>query len=328
MKIEGCKRINVFIGYPNVGKSNILEALSLFSLPYLKIAGSKKLTDFVRVNSLPELFYGADINSPIHVNINGTELRFASVFDMTAYYPLKCLYKYDKQKTDSKDPHVFFDNEMRAKFENLPLKIGAFGGFEILKYHYSIENLKTKKTVFPVLIPPYGNNLFEIINSNSQLVDLLKTEFAKIKGEYVYDTSENSVKILKKYKKNNFMLPFSSIADTLQRLIFYEAAIASNKNSVLIFEEPEAHMFPPYVSKFTGDVIFDKSDNQFFIATHSPFVLTDFIENDDVRKKDLAVYLVGVKNGETTVKRLTDNELHEVYQFGVDLFFNLESYLD
>ena len=23
-KIEGCKRINVFIGYPNVGKSNIL----------------------------------------------------------------------------------------------------------------------------------------------------------------------------------------------------------------------------------------------------------------------------------------------------------------
>ncbi len=36
-KIEGCKKINVFIGYPNVGKSNILEAVGLaahdFSIP-------------------------------------------------------------------------------------------------------------------------------------------------------------------------------------------------------------------------------------------------------------------------------------------------------
>ncbi len=32
-----CKRINIFIGAPNVGKSNILEALSLFSIPILKV---------------------------------------------------------------------------------------------------------------------------------------------------------------------------------------------------------------------------------------------------------------------------------------------------
>jgi hypothetical protein len=31
-RIEGCRRINVFIGYPNTGKSNILEALSVFSI--------------------------------------------------------------------------------------------------------------------------------------------------------------------------------------------------------------------------------------------------------------------------------------------------------
>jgi AAA15 family ATPase/GTPase len=26
LKLEDCKRINLFIGYPNVGKSNVLEA--------------------------------------------------------------------------------------------------------------------------------------------------------------------------------------------------------------------------------------------------------------------------------------------------------------
>jgi predicted ATP-dependent endonuclease of OLD family len=32
LKIDGCKRINVFIGYPNTGKSNIFEALSLLAI--------------------------------------------------------------------------------------------------------------------------------------------------------------------------------------------------------------------------------------------------------------------------------------------------------
>ena len=31
-----CSRINLIVGKPNVGKSNILEALSLFCAPYSK----------------------------------------------------------------------------------------------------------------------------------------------------------------------------------------------------------------------------------------------------------------------------------------------------
>src|SRR6185436_19575159 len=31
-RIEDCRRVNVFIGYPNTGKSKILEALSLFEI--------------------------------------------------------------------------------------------------------------------------------------------------------------------------------------------------------------------------------------------------------------------------------------------------------
>jgi len=36
IEIDNFSRINLFIGRPNVGKSNIIEALSLFSIPYLK----------------------------------------------------------------------------------------------------------------------------------------------------------------------------------------------------------------------------------------------------------------------------------------------------
>src|SRR5690606_5112424 len=92
------------------------------------------------------------------------------------------------------------------------------------------------------------------------------------------------------------------VSDTLKRLFFYKAAIETNRGSVLIFEEPEAHMFPPYISKFTADVMFDKNKNQYFISTHSPFVINDFMEN---LKDDLNVYLVDYKKdtGESVIKR-------------------------
>ena len=95
----------------------------------------------------------------------------------------------------------------------------------------------------------------------------------------------------------------------------------------MLFEEPEAHMFPPYISKFTADVMYDKNDNQFFINTHSPFVINDLMEN--LKNDDLSIYVVGYKKeeGATFVRKLTDGELHEIYQYGIDLYLNLENFL-
>ncbi|OJV56134.1 MAG: hypothetical protein BGO31_17250 [Bacteroidetes bacterium 43-16] len=120
-----------------------------------------------------------------------------------------------------------------------------------------------------------------------------------------------------------FTIPFHQIADTIQRLIFYKAAIRTNTATSLLFEEPESHMFPPYIKLFTNDIIENKT-NQFFINTHSPFVLNEFLENS---RDELSVYVVGYDEGETKIKRLSDEELKDVYDSGVDLFFNIESYI-
>ncbi len=53
-EITDCKRINLFIGRPNVGKSNIIEALSLFSIPFLKENNSKKLSNLLSANVSPQ----------------------------------------------------------------------------------------------------------------------------------------------------------------------------------------------------------------------------------------------------------------------------------
>ncbi|GAB3642728.1 hypothetical protein GCM10027423_33640 [Spirosoma arcticum] len=120
-----------------------------------------------------------------------------------------------------------------------------------------------------------------------------------------------------------FILPYSSVADTLQRIIFYKTAVASNQNSVLLFEEPEAHAYPPYISEFTQEVI-RSATNQFFIVTHSPLIVEQFLSG---ALDDLGIFMVDFEDGQTVVKGLTTDEIKEVYRYGIDLFFNGESYL-
>ena len=173
---------------------------------------------------------------------------------------------------------------------------------------------------------PSGKNLLDILQRNIHL----RKEIVEIFSEYglklIIDRGDQTIKFQKELNDGTAVnIPYHQVADTLRRLIFFKAAIQTNSNSVLLFEEPEAHMFPPYISKFTSDIINDKNENQFFISTHSPFVLNDFME--DMDKEELSIFAVGLKNGETIIKRLSENEINEVYQYGVDLFFNLEDYL-
>ena len=66
-KIEDCRRVNVFIGYPNVGKSNILEALGLFGVNEIS---KFSLSSFVRFESPALLFFDGNIYENISIKIN------------------------------------------------------------------------------------------------------------------------------------------------------------------------------------------------------------------------------------------------------------------
>lgn len=45
------------------------------------------------------------------------------------------------------------------------------------------------------------------------------------------------------------------------------------------------------------------------------------------KDKDVAIYLVDLQDGKTIVRKLSDNELEEVYDDGIDLFFNGDMFL-
>ncbi len=66
LKVSGLKKINLLIGKPNTGKSNILEALSVFTLPFI----SEKENDLIRYETVSNLFYDNDTSRIIKIRTN------------------------------------------------------------------------------------------------------------------------------------------------------------------------------------------------------------------------------------------------------------------
>ena len=318
-----CKRVNVFIGKPNVGKSNILEALGLLGAEY-SISDEKKLSEFIRYEDISNLFYDDDLLNIIEVNtdkasavmryhnnnIDQADLFVGSIKLIKDILNVKSsigdiqneFIKAKKFNISTKkefiDPYYTaihsdgkagLDSHLSANSNSNPIK----------KYLFSHTRIDNK---FPhYLLPPAGNNLFTIVDHNKDLRKEISEIFSDYGLSFVASKKESKFEIQKNVDGYITRYNYSSIADTFQRLIFYYAAIDSNKNSVLILEEPEVHSFPPYTQELSNRII-DSKDNQFFITTHSPYLLQNLISNLDI--EELNVFITYFEKYETKIKRL------------------------
>ncbi len=58
--------------------------------------------------------------------------------------------------------------------------------------------------------------------------------------------AENEINMSKVVNDEIYSYPYHAISETLQRVVFYMMAIMSNKESVLLFDEPDSNTFPFY----------------------------------------------------------------------------------
>ena len=280
-KIEGCKRINVFIGYPNVGKSNILEAMSVFS--YLEPDYNENFSKLCRLKGSSELFFDGNFQDKVEVDFSDKfKIGFIYNSELVLDFAIKEV-SYIEHLIDEKPTTMSHENVLKnLRFHERGVdKVKNTLTKSILKVKkYQFQSIYNEfKTNGLSLFFPFGENLADIVQSNKKLRKEASDLFKFYNLKLTIEQGNNSIKALKQLDDETiFLIPFYQMADTLQRLIFHKAAIMSNEDTVLLFEEPEAHMFPPYISKFTSDVIYFKS-NQYFISTHSPFVINDFIED-------------------------------------------------
>lgn len=326
LTLEGLSRINLFIGKPNVGKSNIMEAFGVFSLPYSRFADNKKITEFIRVQHEPELFFDGNVSEPSVIKTNKD--RCDIEFKATPLITDKSGNSYSQQtdkllnfnfETTSKESfQLIVDENLTVHVLNKPETL------PVLKKYVFVPGKNQTDNKISFLLPPHGKNLFKIIEENNFLKNEIKELFKEYNLKLVFDKASRELKIAKPPQNDEiFLIPYHSIADTLQRVIFYKTAIASNQNSVLIFEEPEAHAFPPYIVHITQEII-DASSNQFILTTHSPYVLDYFLEN---AFDETSIFMVDYKNGETITNKLSKEDMSDILNYGIDLFTNYETFL-
>ena len=338
LELTGFKRINLLLGRPNVGKSNLLEALSLFSLPYVW-EGSKKLTDLVRLGNPFEIFFDGNYSQTCRVSVGQSgDLKNFLVYEINLDSG-KNILKFETFIIESENllgdiPESVQGRHKQTKFElDTDLKMNNATADEdyelvehIMRYTFREYGGVQQGVVRPwitSLSPPFGNNLLNVLEHSSSLRAYFGQWFQQYGLRLVLDRASRSLKVMKDKGDSVFILPYSSVADTLQRIIFYKTAVASNENSVLLFEEPEAHAYPPYISEFTQEVIRSVT-NQFFIVTHSPLIVEQFLSG---ALDELGIFMVDFEDGQTVVKGLSTEEIKEIYRYGIDLFFNGESYL-
>ena len=164
-------------------------------------------------------------------------------------------------------------------------------------------------------MPPNGVNLLHIILTNKELKSIISSLYKKFGYRVVFKLVEGKIEVQKEQDDVVVSIPYALSSETLQRITFYLAAIYSNKDSIITFEEPEAHAFPYYMKYLAERVAMDEKNNQYFIVTHNPYFLMSLIEKTP--KNDLATFAVYFEEYQTKIKTLVFRSVRRCFFNGI-----------
>ena len=305
-----CKRFNVFIGEPNTGKSNILEALGLLSfIGAWKYQPGIKLDGFVRHERTSNLFYDEEVGEPLSVRCDDAALVLA--------YRDGC---YRGEYTSAGETAAAISGDRRTITE---VDCSREETLAPVRFYRSPATGNFRPSSCEYLLPPNGSNLPSLLMRNAELRHTINLPYKALGLRLEAGSQENKIEVVRKSDGATISYPYSQTSETLQRHSFYIAAIDSNRAAVLVFEEPESHTFSPDAVFLAEVIARDDDENQYFITTHSPdFLMTLLCK---APRDDLAINIVHHDDYLTKVKQLSPEDLPELFE--LDVFSNLERYL-
>ncbi len=182
-----CRRVNVFIGKPNTGKSNILEVIGFLGHFYYG-----DISDFVRLDDMTDLFYHKDTSHTVEVAIDDIVVKVFRENDLF-------LEKISHRGTETKIHVHNFNTSLSYRGASNFGREYKFYRFKILK--------EFKEDSLTYLKPPYGENLVSLLVRNSELRRL----FRDILREYGYKLDirefENKVELKREIEEDIYHSP-------------------------------------------------------------------------------------------------------------------------
>ncbi len=333
-----CRRVNVLIGEPNTGKSNILEALGLIS--YVGHFNSPTdLQAFVRCDEVSNLFYDGDLSRTIEITL-GREEPFGEQFQQRFRDRLLLQFSDGTFLGGIEEEEVTRDlgsNETGSYRQQGYSITGDYQSLHAHKFNHSrgsADSCKfyrfTPRSIFPekasaFLIPPSGANLLSLLLQDRELVAEVAAPFLSRGLRLGLRPQENKIEVLKDFESVIVSHPYHLASDTFQRLVFYMAALHTNSDSVLVFEEPEAHAFPYYTKYLAERIALDERGNQYFVSTHNPYFLLPVLEK--TLADDIAIFITYYEDYRTKIMQLPPEDLERIFD-EIDVFSNIETFLE
>ena len=92
----------------------------------------------------------------------------------------------------------------------------------------------------------------------------------------------------------------------------------------VFLEEPEENLFPPtqqILMKTLLNQVQRQKGNTLFISTHSPYILDILLEREVY---DFGLFYIRSAESGSVVKTATEADVQDMFEDGVDAFFNIE----
>ncbi len=314
-----CARINLFIGGPGTGKSNILESLGLLSHIYYSLKNQKTkatlLKKFVRYETILDLFRDKMLRNKPRIITDDAELTLEI---QDGFVVGRCSIKSNGEAT----------GEVFAYTPKGDLKAKPSINVDVLKKYkfFRFAKLKHFKRYYvDELYPPDGANLPEVLYEHEDLYQVVQSLIENIGLKAIIRSPEFVLELHKKLITDvTVALPYDVISDGIQNIIMCLAAIYSSKQRILIFEEPEIRTFPYFVRSLAERIAHDEN-NQYFISTHNPYFLLSIVEK--ASKNDVKIFVTSLENGVTSLHEVKHTKLEEIIEYDLDIFFNIDDIL-
>ena len=296
-------RVNLFIGEPNTGKSNVIEALAFFSL-----ANAGNFKEIFRFKTTGDLFFDQKVANEIVVQAG--KWRFSLKFPGGSFQGSIVEDKIQKGS--------FVLNHQGAPSS------AVFAQTSIR--YYAFKPVATFPNPKPGLLnPPFGDNLVAVLYSNEELRQRIGATFKAQGFRLQLKPTESELLIAKDVKDELYSYPWTTVSETLRRVAFFMAVLETNREASLLLDEPEANTFPFY-TKYLAERIALDTTNQFFVTTHNPYLLSSIVAK--TQTKDLSVFVTRMREFETKTSRVPEKRLPDLLELDSDAFFNLNRLLD
>ena len=299
-----CKRVNVFIGEPNTGKTNVLEALGLWCGPVMK-----RIAEITRSQLIADLFWQQDVANAIEVALDARELAITG----TTMGALLQIGEADLRPQDI----------CQLNSDLSVARVAASTDF--LRFYLFNSNVLPDEAFGSFLQPPFGQNLASLLYSSKQARSTAAAFFEATGYKLQVDLGERRIRVTRSIDDILLSIPYSSVSETLRRMVFYTLALETNRDAVLVLDEPEAHAFPPYTKTLAERIALDDQGNQFFLTTHSPYMLDALLSKTPAAELNLV--LCRLEDFETKAYPLDQEQIDQIKDWSMDAFFNFDRLL-